>query len=381
MGKKTVKIAFLLEIDKRWMGGVNYYLNLLWLIKNRLPNFETYVFISPLLDKDIKEQLQSLSNHLFCVNFLKSKTLSWFLFKICNKLFLRNFIAEKELTKHQIDIVSHTQSLFGNIVSIAWIPDFQHTHLPHMFSKQEIATRNKTFLKLIEKTQATIVSSSDAFKDCLNFAPHYSSKINIFHFISQIDKQITLDQDFLKQHNINPNFFFVPNQLWKHKNHTLLIEAAKILVEKNIDFQIICSGNMNDYRHLDHKQHIFNLIKEYHLEDKVIFLGLVPYKHVIMLMKYSIAVINPSLFEGWSSTVEECKNLGKLMILSDIGVHLEQYPEAFFFQKNDATSLANTIIKTLKSRKNGFVYNYKLNIEQAKNEYQSIIGNILKNKL
>lgn len=377
MGKNPVKIAFLLEIDKRWMGGVNYYLNLLWLIKNRLPNFKTYVFISPLLDQNIKEQLQSLCNHLFCVDFLKPKTPSWLLYKICNKFFLKNFIAENVLRQHQINVVSHTQSLFKHIPSIAWIPDFQHIHLPHMFPTQEIASRNKSFLKLIDKTQATIVSSCDAYKDCLDFAPNYSSKIFVFHFISQINKKINLDHFFLKQNKIKPNFFFVPNQLWKHKNHILLIEAAKILADKKIDFQIVCSGNMDDYRHVDYKQDIFNLVEKYHLKDKVIFLGLIPYDYVVMLMQSSCAIINPSLFEGWSSTVEECKNLGKPMILSDINVHLEQYPEAFFFQKDSATSLANTIIKISKTKSNFFVYNYDLNIEQAKNEYHSIINKVL----
>lgn len=375
MGKRSVRIAFILEIDQKWMGGVNYFLNLLWLIKNEIKDFETFAFISPSLDENLKKQIQANSDHMICVDFLKTKTPKWVLFKFCNKFFLRNFVAEKILKYYQIDIVSHTCSLFRDIKSIAWIPDFQHKHLPQMFSKREIDNRNKTFLALIKNTQATIVSSLDAFKDCCDFAPQYSSKIYIFHFISQIKKDIGLDSNLLKEKGIKSPFFFVPNQLWKHKNHTLLIEAAKILLDKNIGFQIICSGNMNDYRHKDYKHHILNLIKKYNLEQNILFLGLISYEQVIMLMKHSIAVINPSLFEGWSSIVEECKSLEKPMVLSDIDVHLEQYPQAYFFQKNSAISLAEVLTNMIKQTPNKTMVDYNSCIKQAKNEYFQIIIN------
>jgi hypothetical protein len=69
-------------------------------------------------------------------------------------------------------------------------------------------------------------------------------------------------------------------------------------------------------------------------------------------MKYSVAVINPSLFEGWSSTVEECKGVGKPMILSDLGVHKEQYPEAIYFERSSSEMLADVMEKEAAEFKN-----------------------------
>ena len=40
----------------------------------------------------------------------------------------------------------------------------------------------------------------------------------------------------------------------------------------------------------------------------------------------AVAVIQPSLFEGWSTVVEDARALGKTMALSDISVHREQGP-------------------------------------------------------
>jgi glycosyltransferase involved in cell wall biosynthesis len=52
-------------------------------------------------------------------------------------------------------------------------------------------------------------------------------------------------------------------------------------------------------------------------------------------------MINPSRFEGWSSTVEEAKGMGKRVILSNIPVHREQNPPgAVFFEPDDSSALA-----------------------------------------
>jgi hypothetical protein len=51
--------------------------------------------------------------------------------------------------------------------------------------------------------------------------------------------------------------------------------------------------------------------------------------------------VNPSRFEGWSTTVEEAKSLGKRVLVSDIAVHREQAPaRASYFGVDDAGVLA-----------------------------------------
>ena len=65
-------------------------------------------------------------------------------------------------------------------------------------------------------------------------------------------------------------------------------------------------------------------------KDYYKILGVVPYNDLLSLMAYSIAVINPSKSEGWSSTVEQAKSYGKMILLSDLDVHLEQNPKRKF---------------------------------------------------
>ena len=57
-----------------------------------------------------------------------------------------------------------------------------------------------------------------------------------------------------------------------------------------------------------------------------------------------MAVINPSTFEGWSSTVEEAKVLCKRVILSNIPPHKEQKVEnCYYFGLNDYKKLSKIL--------------------------------------
>jgi glycosyltransferase involved in cell wall biosynthesis len=57
-----------------------------------------------------------------------------------------------------------------------------------------------------------------------------------------------------------------------------------------------------------------------------------------------MALINPSRFEGWSTTVEEAKSFGVPLILSDIDVHREQTGGAArYFGIDDPGMLADQL--------------------------------------
>jgi hypothetical protein len=60
-------------------------------------------------------------------------------------------------------------------------------------------------------------------------------------------------------------------------------------------------------------------------------------------MRGSIALINPSEFGGWSTTVEEAKAYGVPMLLSDLDVHREQASTAQFFSVSDDLRLADLL--------------------------------------
>lgn len=76
---------------------------------------------------------------------------------------------------------------------------------------------------------------------------------------------------------------------------------------------------------------------------------MIPLPHVYALLRASTALINPSRFEGWSTTVEEAKSFGVPMILSDIDVHREQSSGAArYFGIDDPVLLADHLMEVSK---------------------------------
>jgi glycosyltransferase involved in cell wall biosynthesis len=406
-----IRVGFLLNVSTNWMGGVNYMKNLLYaintlkdkkiehivdtasvgVISNKGKNnkeIEPVVFISKKMDIKLKNEFSNIIK-LVEVRFMTPKSLSWLVWKITRKLFHSDFMVEFYLRKYKIDVFSHSYLIgLKKAKTINWITDFQHVHLPEMFNKKEINRRNKWFIRYSKKSDAIILSSYDALNDYKNFTKDYSDKPKVLQFVSQTGKYIqsTIDElNKLKlEFNLPNDFFFIPNQFWKHKNHIVVFKAIALLKTKGYNITMVCSGNLNDYRNIEY----INQVKHFIYENKidVRLLGVIDYNKMFQLMKYSIAVINPSFFEGWSSTVEECKSLGKNMILSNIAVHKEQNPaNSFYFDPNNEEELADILLNVFENRNSLMkLYNeqeFNENIKVRTNEfalkYKSIVLSVL----
>ena len=117
---------------------------------------------------------------------------------------------------------------------------------------------------------------------------------------------------------------------------------------------MVCTGQLYDDRTPTYCNSILKTINENGLHGQVYLLGLIPKSDQIALMRRCIAVIQPSLFEGWSTLVENARVLGKTVILSDIPVHLEQNPQySYFFKKNGPNELASLMADVWDSQSPG----------------------------
>ena len=344
-----IKVGFIGAVSKEWMGGLNYYKNLLFALDtSEDKKLEIFVFVGKKTDAEIKNLFSSyakvVENSLFDEGSLK-----WFFAKIAQHILKSNLIYAMFFKKYGIQVLSHTSLVSVKYTkTINWIPDFQHVHLPEMFSPQEIHHRNKKFKRLINHSDLIVLSSYDALKDFKKFAPDSEGKARVLQFVSQPTKtyfELTVSDklNLFNKYRLVDDFFYMPNQFWKHKNHLLVFQAIAELKKEGVKICMVCSGHLNDYRNKSHIEEIKKFVTDNDLHENVKLLGLIDYQDVFGLIKFSKAVINPSLFEGWSSTVEECKSVNKNMILSDLDVHLEQYPTATFFKRNDLFSLKNIL--------------------------------------
>lgn len=275
-------------------------------------------------------------------------SLPWFADKLSVRLGSRPWRANRIMKNDGIDIYSHGIPTGDTaLMTIGWIPDFQHIHLPQLFSQQQLRAREHSFREIAVRSNRVVVSSEDAKKDLIRFAPHAESKTHVLRFAAlPQDPYVCTLEELRKLYLIDRPYFYVPNQLWKHKNHDLLITALVLARNKHPDLSILCSGGTSDYRHPSHFSELKTRIRNHGLQDSIRFLGLVPYSHIAPLMYNALAVMNPSLFEGWSTTVEEAKALGLPLIVSDIPVHREQIDAtADFFPPGSPEHLAELMLR------------------------------------
>lgn len=378
-----IRIGFIDAVSKEWMGGLNYFKNLLFALNSlETKEIEVFVFVGKQADSEIKNMFKQYATVIEDSMFDR-KSLKWFLMKLEQKIFKTNFLTSSLLKKYSIQVLSHASMVnLNGIKTINWIPDFQHLHLPNMFSQKELDGRDKDFMHLILQSDSIVLSSYDALKDFKSFVPEYENKAKVLQFVSQPDqKYFELSENnrvcLLSKYNLSNEFYYMPNQFWKHKNHMLVCEAVKQLVEENQSICLVCTGHLKDYRNSEYIVEIQDFIKINKLESNIKLLGLVNYEDVFALIKFSKAVINPSLFEGWSSTVEECKSVKKNMILSDLDVHKEQYPNATFFKRDSVESLKNV----LSSYKASFDISNTSNVDVRTYDFAKNYLNIIKETL
>jgi glycosyltransferase involved in cell wall biosynthesis len=352
-------VGIIMQSDNKWMGGVLYTRNLVKAI-TKLPiedkKFEICLIISSDADPDLFEELKTKVQKIRYVDCLKPSIFNRFLWGM-GKFF--PLLKDKRLVKivrhENLDFlypVLGNQEISWNFHCkwSAWIPDFQHKYLPNFFATREIKARDRIFSRISKESQNIIFSSHSALKDFQDFYPDSLAKCNVINFTSFPELSWYRENPIIIQkfYNLPDNFFLVSNQFWIHKNHIVIIEALKYLKEKFIYPVIVCTGSLSDHRFPKYSDELLLLAHKYGLENQFKCLGLIPRSDQIQLMRRSLALIQPSLFEGWSTVVEDARLLGKKIILSDISVHVEQNPPlSTFFTPSSHIELATIIEEAL----------------------------------
>lgn len=362
------RIGFLIDYP-HYIGGMNYIYNLLYAAKMADENndFEFFLFVGESVEETVLDRYKAFAT-VIRTKLCDRNSVEWLTYKVLFKVFGSTSRMEKFLDEHDIDVLSHSNFYANDLTvkTVEWLPDFQFTRLPHMFTWFERFRRGILYKGIINYADRVVVSSNDGAKDCLEFTHGKpSNKLKVLQFVTQPSPDILeleYNHELMAKYDIEAKFFYLPNQLWKHKNHLVVIKALKMLKSRGIHVQVICTGGLDDFRDTNFKSTVFDEISEHELNDNIKFLGLIPYNDVQYLMRYCLAILNPSLFEGWSSTVEEAKSIGKGMILSDLGVHFEQAPmDSLFFSREDPEELADAMLSIIDTKQPG--PNHKLESE------------------
>lgn len=276
-----------------------------------------------------------------------SNRLRWFLKrKFLNRLIPRT---EEFFLNNGYDFVyPHTTSdCDGKLNTAAWIADFQYYHYPDGASKEFTQAAHDEISQIAAISSKIVLSSKACEIDCNTIFPGTVGKTHCMPFTVFIDKNLLAFDNFkaiTEKYRIPENFVVVSNSFCPTKNHKTLLEALSILGDQGIRIDLVCTGNIVDQRNLHFANETLQTINRFKVRSQVHLLGIIPREDQVALFRMAKAVIQPSLNEGWSTSVEEAKCLGKALVVSDIDVHKEQTPgNPYLFRRLDAADLAEKL--------------------------------------
>ena len=224
---------------------------------------------------------------------------------------------------------------------VQWVPDFQEHRFPGHFPPDELASRLERNARWFSAHRHVMVSSEDVAGDLRRHYGRYGNRVHVVRFASFPPAEaMPTDLVALRaRYGLPERYYLCANQFWRHKNHGLVLRA---MAEAGPSAPpVVFTGLEEDYRDPAYAPSVKQLAAELRLGDQARFLGFIPRPDQLALMAGAVAVIQPSLCEGWSTTVEDAKSLGRRVLASDIAVHREQLGQGGdFFGGEDAAALA-----------------------------------------
>lgn len=343
-----IRVAFTLIGGRNWTGGYNYLLNLVRALSDHASGrVQPVLFFGTDIEEGDVVPFEAITGAIVIRNEVfdearKGKRLRQALLTGCDQA------AAAVFAEQGVDIVFENAQFYGwrfPVPALAWIPDFQHRHLKHVFGFKAYWKREIGFRAQILSDRHVMLSSDDARQDCERFYPGTLGRTHIVRFAvpDATATNAAAARAVADRYGLPETFFFLPNQFWKHKNHECVIHALKLLKAQGCEVVVAVSGRQADPRDPEHFPRLQRLIESSGLEQNFRLLGLIPHEHIPALMRSCAALINPSTFEGWSTTVEEAKAMGTPMILSSLRVHREQSDYALFFDAYSPTQLAEVL--------------------------------------
>lgn len=344
-----MRVAFSLIGGKNWTGGYNYLLNLLGVLASETPDA-----VQPVLFAGVDVPEAELAPFRA---FRGCEVVQNPVFDEAgrSRLLMRGLLlgrvpeVEALLQRLRVDVMFESAVFLGwrlGCPAVAWVPDLQHRFLPQLFSRVARWKRELGFQAQIRAGRAIMTSSEDTRQACVRLYPVSAERVQAVRFAVRAPEAVddAVARTVADRYQLPQRYFFMPNQFWVHKNHRLVVEALALLKARGQPVTVVASGKQLDGRAPGHVPALLELIRERGVAAEMPLLGMIPYADLAPLMQASVALLNPSLFEGWSTTVEEARAAGVPMVLSDLDVHREQAgDDARYFERHSAASLAEAL--------------------------------------
>lgn len=348
-------VGLLASATSNWIGGTIYQANILGCL-NRFADKDRlfiHLLIGPRAERHWCRQLKRLADQSGYYGY-HHDTPVWKRVLGCavtaaRGAWPRSILALAEANR--IDLLFPYDKILGPgrpmIATAAWIPDFQVLFYPEFWPEPMRGTLLAQLERLIASSPHLVLSSNTAVQHLAGWRSRPADSVSVLRFASCVsEEELSCDPRIVaQQYRLPGKFLIFPSQFWRHKNHIVLLDALRILLDRgHRDVFLVCTGQIFDARDRGYFARVRDHIAVHNLGRSVAILGLLPRCRQLALLRRAAAVVQPSLFEGWSALVEDCRFFGKRVFVSDLPVHREQEPpNAHFFTPTSAEELASLI--------------------------------------
>jgi len=227
-------------------------------------------------------------------------SLQWYARAAMQRIFGFDTLAH-ELKKLPVDVMHHPLTVLNPpglpYPSVLTFHDMQQEYFPEFFTPLELHRRKRSYLPSVLEAGA-VITVSEHGRGCL--IERYGidpGKVHAVH--SGCGEEFhprdaaALSETAAKYGILGP-FILYPAATWPHKNHLRLLEAVRILVERE-GFQgsLVLSGAQQEGH------------RDFLVADRVKWLGYLPEGELSYLYNLAQVMAFPSLFEGFGLPVVE----------------------------------------------------------------------------
>jgi glycosyltransferase involved in cell wall biosynthesis len=223
------------------------------------------------------------------------------------------------------------------------VPDIQHEYLPEFFPDGALEERQRLYGDAVQRadhicaisefTRRTLIERLGVDPGRVTTVPLAAGPV---FGPAPADDPGRLARYGLRQ----GTYFFLPAHTWRHKNHRVAIEALRILHGRHgLKPLLVCSGEAREAQ-----PELEALTASSGLSEQVRFLGYRSEDDIAALYRGAIALVFPSLFEGFGMPVLEAMTCGCPVVCSNSSSLPEISGDAALLcDPRDAESLAELL--------------------------------------
>ncbi|OPY33358.1 MAG: Glycosyl transferases group 1 [Methanomassiliicoccales archaeon PtaU1.Bin030] len=265
----------------------------------------------------------------------------------------------RTMERHRMDVILPMMNPPGKGFNKPWvgyITDLQHRVLPRFFTPEAIRSRDRTFSQMVADAKVIVVNSRAVRDEAQRFYPHGRCSYVVLPFTPKIP-QTWFDHEGIQgvreRYGVPENYFLISNQFWIHKDHLTALRGFKKATDRDSrmrDVHLVCTGATDDNRFPDYFSMFTDEVKKLGLKDQVHILGHIPKQDQLALLNGSLAVVQPTLYEGGpgGGSVYDAMSYGIPTIVSDIPINREiEEGNITFFHVSNPSHLADCLIDRL----------------------------------